>query len=395
MCNALALAGCFGLTYWTLRLAYGNALSISRIPGAMERSTRLDPWNASYFAELALRSDGRTGDEALRRATELDPLNSAYWIRRGVRAEFDGDLKGAERFYLEASRVSRLFGPRVTLMNFYFRQGDQAQFWKWARAAFEISYGDPEGTFLLCWRMTPDAKLILDRALPGNVPLRAPFLGFVVRQAGVVAARPVADELLRQANEDNRAALLDYCEALMAAQRFADAHEIWAGLTRSGLAAATAAGPAKNLVYNAGFGVSPLQRGFDWKVISSPEVSVAADGKPGEIGITLSGNQPEEAEILSQVIALDGSASYRLSLAGRTLSHADPGLTWQLEDVETRREAARVAMAESADWADLSVEFKTPGTRFLRLVLRYERRPGTVRYEGRVLIRQLQLAGAD
>jgi len=28
-------------------------------------------------------------------------------------------------------------------------------------------------------------------------------------------------------------------------------------------------------------------------------------------------------------------------------------------------------------------------------VLRYERRPGTVRYEGRVLIRQLQLAGAD
>jgi len=355
----------------------------------------LDPWNAGYFAELALHSDPKTGDEALRKATELDPLNSAYWIRRGVRAEFAGDPKAAERLYLEASRVSRLFGPRIMLMNFYFRQGDQAQFWKWAKAAFEMSYGDLDGTFLLCWQMAPDAKAILDRALPKNPAIRAQFLGFVVRQAGVAAARPVADELLTHADAASRVALLDYCEELLAAKRAADAREVWLGLAHSGLVAAMEAGPSKNLIYNAGLAVSPLQRGFDWRMISNPEVAVAPDGNPGEIRMELSGNQPEETEVLSQVVALDDGTSYRFSFVERTSSHSDPGLTWQIEDMETGRELARLPIAESDDWAGQAVQLKAPQTPFIRLVLKYQRRPGTVRFEGQVLIRQLQLVGGE
>jgi len=395
ICIALVLSVCVGLVYWTLRLAYANLVSTSKVPGAIQHATTLDPWNAGYFAELAMHSDPKIGDEALRRATELDPLNSAYWIRRGVRAEFAGNPKAAEWLYLEASRVSRLFGPRIMLMNFYFRQGNQEQFWKWAKAAFEVSYGDLDGTFLLCWQMAPDAKVILDQALPKNPAIRAQFLGFVVRQAGVVAARPVADELLSHATVANRVALLDYCEELLVAKRLADAREIWLGLAHRGLVAAIEAGSPKNLVYNAALDASPLQRGFDWRVISNSEVAVAPDGNPGEIGMVLSGNQPEETEVLSQVVALDGSASYRFSLMERTLSHSDPGLTWQIEDVETRRELARLPIGESDDWAGQAVQLKAPQAPFIRLVLKYQRRPGTVRYEGQVLIRQLQLVGGE
>jgi len=395
ICSALVLSVSVGLIYWTLRLAYANLVYNSRVPGAIQRATTLDPWNAGYLVELAMRSDPEAGDEALRRATELDPLNGAYWIRRGVRAEFSGNPGAAERLYLEASRVSRLFGPRIMLMNFYFRQGNQPQFWKWAKAAFEMSYGDLDGTFLLCWQMAPDAKAILDRALPKNPAIRAQFLGFVVRQAGVVAARPVADELLSHADAASRVPLLDYCEELLAAKRLADAREIWLGLAHRGLVAAMEAGSSKNLVYNAGLAASPLQRGFDWRVISNSEVAVSPDGNPGEIRMELSGNQPEKTEVLSQVVALDGSASYRFSLLQRTLSHSDPGLTWQIEDMETRRELARLPIAESDEWAGQAVQLKAPQTPFIRLVLKYQRRAGTVRYEGQVLIRQLRLVGGE
>jgi hypothetical protein len=395
ICNAVMLGACIGLAYWTFRLAYGNAVFNSRAPGAIERATKLDPWNASYFAEFAIRSDPMTGNAALRRATELDPLNSAYWIRTGIREEFAGDPKAAERSYLEASRVSRLFSPRIMLMNFYFRQGDQEHFWRWAKAAFEIGYGDLDGTFLLCWQMAPDANVVLNRALPENPAILAQFLGFVVRNAGVVAARPVAGELLSHANVASKVALLDYCEELLAAKRPCEAHEIWLGLAHRGLIATINAGSPKNLVFNAALGAVPSQRGFDWKLSSNPEVTVAPDATPDEIRLAFSGNQPEQAEVLSQIVALDGSPFYRLSFEERTSSHSDPGLTWQIEDLETRSELARLPIAQSDEWAGQAVQLKAPQTPFIRLTLRYQRGRGTVRYEGQVLVRQLQLVGTE
>lgn len=392
ICNAILLAACIGLIYWTVRLAYASLVSRSRAPGAIQRATQLDPWNASYFAELAARSDRTTGAEALRRATELDPLNSAYWIRRGVSAEFAGDPKAAERFYLQASRVSRLFGPRIMLANFYFRQGEPEDFWKWAHAAFAMSYGDLEGAFVLCWQVAPDAQVILDRALPGNVEVLAQFLGFVIRHAGLEAARPVVAKLLGKAGRNSQGALLNYCDGLLAAKRPEEAYEVWQGLGRRGLTAAAGGGGSQNLLYNAGLAATPLACGFDWRVVSTPEVSAAASGKPGEIGITFSGNQAEEGEVLSQVVALRGGASYRFSLAEHTVGSSDPGLTWSVEDADTGRELASLAIAATEDWVSREVQFQAAQDSFVRVVLKYRRKAGTVRYEGQVLMRELQLA---
>ena len=42
----------------------------------------------------------------------------------------------------EAARVDRTFDPRWTLANYYFRRQNWDEFWKWMRAAAEMSYGD-------------------------------------------------------------------------------------------------------------------------------------------------------------------------------------------------------------------------------------------------------------
>jgi hypothetical protein len=398
-CIALTVVFFGGLVYWTLLLAYGNAVFLGGTPEAIRRATKLDPWNATYWAELATLDIARSNDAA-RRAAELDPLNSAYWIQRGILAEFGGDLKSAERYYLEAARVSRLFSPRFALMNFYFRQGRQEQFWKWARPAFDMSYGDLSGAFLLCWNMTPDAEVILNRALPRTPRILSQFLPFVAKQAGVDAARPVADALLRCADSSGRDPLLDYCEGLLLAKRFAAAREIWRGMASRGLLSSLNGSmpdgsTAKNVLYDALFDATPLQRGFDWRLISSPDAKVRAGGYRGEIDLTLTGKQPEECDILSQIAELENGSAWRFSLEHRAAGDSDPGLTWEIADLETGAELARLPLKESDDWSPQAVQFDGRKTRFIRVALRYARRPGTVRYEGRVLIRQLRLQRAD
>ena len=385
----LLLGLCGSLVYWTVRLAYGNVLFRSQSVTALQRAARLDPLNASYFAELALRAEPAIADSALERATELDPLNSNYWIQRGVRAEFAGDLTAAEQYFLRASQVSRLLGPRISLANFYLRRGNPDQFWKWARSALDISYGDLEGTFLLCWQMTPDAKVILDRALPQRPGVLAQFLKFVVQQAGAVAAQPVAEVLLTCADEDSRDALLDYCERLIAAGRFPAAHEIWLGLDRRGLLG-SGVHASGNLLYNAAFDARPLQRAFDWKVTSNSDVTSSVQ-PGGIIEVTLTGEQPEQFIVLSQVVALDGSGSCRFSFESLTKVHSDPGLTWRVEDLETHGELARLPVAGSDQWTPQVMQLTNPHTRFILVTLEYERRSGTIRYEGRADFRRLRL----
>jgi hypothetical protein len=383
---AVLFGVCSGLTYWTLRLADAN-IFLSQTPASIVHAATLDPWNANYRADLAKRSDGETSARAWREATRLDPLNSSYWIQRGIQAEFGGDPKSAERFYLKASQVSRLFGPRIALANYYFRQDDEEQFWKWVKAAFEISYGDLSGTFALCWQVTPDAKVILDRALPKDPGILSQFLEFALANGGVDTARPVADALLKCANTASRDSLLDYCERLLAAKRFQAAHQIWLGMMDRNLLATA---KPNDLLYNAEFDLLPLQRGFDWKVILNTEVVVAPGGARGEINVTFSGNQPEECEVLSQVVMLKNLASYDFSFAYRSTSQSDTGLNWQIEELEPRVELAQLALPESSDWSPQAMALKGLQTPWARLVLKYQRRLGTVRYEGRVVIRQLR-----
>jgi hypothetical protein len=57
----------------------------------------------------------------------------------GLNAEADGELTEAETDLLQAARVDHLYRPAWTLANFYFRRGDLAKFWPWARRATALT----------------------------------------------------------------------------------------------------------------------------------------------------------------------------------------------------------------------------------------------------------------
>src|SRR5438874_1728361 len=136
-------------TYWTIRLALADRLFHAGSADALARAIRLAPGNAQYFAWLAeyREAEGLDPDPALATAARLNRMDSSVIIRRGLRAEFRNDFAGAESFLLEAAAVDKLFDPRAALANFYFRRNRPEPFWRWAREAFAISYGDLTSLF--------------------------------------------------------------------------------------------------------------------------------------------------------------------------------------------------------------------------------------------------------
>jgi hypothetical protein len=384
----IPLAGIVVAAYWNTRFTYAELMLQSAKPESVALAVKLDPWNATYRERLAKDLEDRTQDPdpELRAATRLDPLNSAWWIRRGIRAELAGDNSTAERFYLEAARVSQLFSPRVTLMNFYFRQDNPEAFLKWARLALEHSYGDLTGTFTLCWQVKPDADWIVQRVIPDDRGVLQQFLQFVTARAGAPAAAPVARRMLAHLDPAGRIALAGYCEALIASGNYPAAWEVWRKLED--------ARPAGELLSNTGFAHPSAQNGFDWRIIDTPEAGIVAGDPPGTLAVTFTGKQPETCDLVTQIVSLPAAANYRLSFEYRSEGSSDTGVSWRIEGPLPGN--AQIAVAElpgAAEWTSRQLDFRAAGPHFVRAALQYRRAPGTVRFDGRITVRNLRLEG--
>ena len=83
---------------------------------------------------------------------------------------------------LDAARGDRQYEPRWTLANFYFRQQRTDAFWTWVRAALEVSYGDRDAAFDLCWKASHDAAEILRRGIPERHAVVAALLDYLTRK---------------------------------------------------------------------------------------------------------------------------------------------------------------------------------------------------------------------
>jgi tetratricopeptide (TPR) repeat protein len=128
-----------------LLLFFGFALSITLRLAVAEARFRLNPESAlnspSWLGAANLAQYESSPDE-LRAALSLNPRLASAWMHLGLDAETEGNLIDAESDLLRAARVDRQYLPAWTLANFYFRRGDAANFWPWARRAAALTYDD-------------------------------------------------------------------------------------------------------------------------------------------------------------------------------------------------------------------------------------------------------------
>ena len=389
----LALAG-----YWSLRLVWADSLSDASDPETVARAVRLSPGNAGFRVKLARALDKNGGDPAgaLEAASLLDPSDAAIWMRLGLNAEMHGSYGRAESDLLEAARVSRRFAPRWALANYYFRRNDPGHFWPWVRQSLEVGNGDDLGpVFKLCWSTTQDAQAILERAIPERRTVLNAYLSFLIQEGRLSAGVPVARQLIAVSTAGDNSTLLNWSDRLLESHDLPAALETWNAMCARRLLPYAPLDPEHGVSLTDGsFDAEAAGGGFGWRIGSVPGVSCGRNAKERYLWFSFSGTQPDCCEPLSEYLALVPATHYRLRFRYRTSDMAVPsGLQWQVQDVESgARLGARSPWLSSPAWKDDEIEFTAASARALaRLVLAYQRLPGTPRLEGSVLISRLQL----
>jgi hypothetical protein len=367
------------------------------------RSVRLaaliTPDSAEYHFRLWQAQKEGAGNQSteLDRALALNPRLAAAWIARGLDAETAGDHKKAEASLLQAAEIDHLYLPGWTLANFYLRSGDLPHFWIWARRAAGMAY-DPAALFQLCWHASGDGREILERAIPSEPAVRRAYLDFLVSTNRLEAAGPLAVELSQSAGVSQLDLLLRYCDALLVRRQAAPALRVWNALAARRVIPYGALDPRTGAsLTNGELAVTPLQRGFDWRLSRVEGSALSFDTGSHEMSLSLSGKQPESCDFVEQYLPVLPNVKYHFRYRYRTQDLAtETGLAWSLLDARTVAQLAAGAVpASPGAWNEQTFTFPTGSeSDLLRLLLRYRRPPGSMRAEGSVVFTHLTLERA-
>jgi tetratricopeptide (TPR) repeat protein len=383
--------------FWTLRLAYADHLAQSDSPKQLRKALHIARGNAGYWLHLAdaLEADGDSGTADIQRAAQADPYNANIWIRAGLDAELNGNYPEAERDLLRAAALSRQYGPRWALVNYYYRRGDAERFWPWAKSALELSYGDRKLLFDLCWNMQPVGEAVLRRGIPDKPKILREYLGFLLETQRPEAALAVARRLEEQASNDDRDLLLWYANVMLGQRRWQAALSTWNALCLRKLVhyAPLDAGQGR-LLTNGDFKSEPMDSGFDWHIPQVRGVSAAHSENPSWLRFNLDGTQPENCWLVYQFVPVVARQRYALRFRYRTENiAAETGLQWKLIDPDTGTEIPLEAVSLSSnEWTNAALKFTAPAEiQNAQVALVYQRHPGTVRIEGTVWLKNVGL----
>lgn len=377
-------------TWQSVYVAIADNLYGMDTPESLRKAVELEPGNAAYHALLAehLESAGEDPKPQLRAAVQLNPLDSLNLMRAAVRAETEQDYAAAEQYLKRAAAVDNKFVPRWALVNYYFRRGNEADFWAWTGRALEMSSpGDFTGIFRLAWEQSANPAVIFAH-IPQQNKILQQYLLFLIQTQRIDAAVAVARRCAQLADQTDVPLLLDFCERALKPHSEA-AVDIWNELSARKLIPFARLDPARGIIVtNKDFIVSAAPRAFDWQIpaVEGVFVSQADDGHG--ISVHLSGSEPEDCTILMQQVPLVPGKQYRFGYEYSSSGQSGAGLQWELTS-ENGILAASSDAAPDTEWKPGSVTFtanQTSGT----LVLRYHRPAGSVRAEGTILFRRLQ-----
>jgi hypothetical protein len=400
----LTLCGLIVLAGYAALLAVADAAFRENTLTSAQRAVRLVPSNASYHALLAeiLEETGANPDQELQVATDLSPHESRYWIRRAFRAEVEQKYDESERLLLQAYQVDRGFDPRWALMNYYFRRGRLPEFWKSAREALEMSYGELDPIFRLCLDVNPD-PLFTARIFPPRRVVLLSFFSYLLRQNQTESISPMAAQLAAGAETEDVPLLLSYCDRQMGHDNQSSLI-VWNSLCQRHLVGFSDLAPDRgNIVTNTDLVAASLRQGFDWRYGGTPGIATRPLDTGQGVSFEISGFQSDSAALLEQELPLAQGKQYILNYEYRLIGEQpDSGLQWVI-----RREGAGEAGNDStiaasptlsaADWNTGHMRFSSGQSDAGKLILQYRRSPGTVRWKGTVQIRRVTsgLAPAD
>ena len=373
-----ALAGTLIAAWFGIAGVY----SMLDTPESMARAARMAPGDAAYW----LRHSQLTGDKAsLEKALALNPLDSQILIEAGLRAEIDGRFDNALDLLQRSAQSDRTWLPRWSLANFHFRRGDEAQFWKWARAAAATgSQRDFSALFRLALEMEPNRESAAAKLLPERPQVLREWIAYMLRNSSennVAGLKATAHRLIDCGTAmPDRNYVVAAVERFLAAKQPAPAGELWKGMVNKGWLPST---------IGQSFAANPLGEGFDWRM--SPAEGVVVSPHVGTWTVSFSGKQPEFWAALHRLAEVEPSQRYRLRVEYETEGvPAASGVRWRVLDEISGRELARSGPLAASPKKEAFVDFQSANP-LVRIQLFCEREQGSGRVNGAIHLSAAEL----
>ena len=370
-------------------------------PDGLERALRtgtggLGPSGAQQLARNESGDTSPTVDRELLHAAEADPLNANLFMALGLREEFGGHLKEAERYLVHAAEIDHTVKPAWTLANFYFRNAQPDKSWPMIRRALNLNplAFDPTPIFDLCWNETGDSKKVLE-LMPSRGLVSLQYLLYLMNKQKVQAAIDLWPRVLDSADPANPAwvdSLTGFTEFLEQANRSPDAVRSWTQLIDRKIIVSGRLDPGAGVsIADPDFSFPLIERGFGWRVANGSGVSVAKSYS--SLRLDLDGNEPEASVLVTTVAPLVPRRAYRLvwsTDASRLSSSQDPGFAFQIVQQPGDLITPCQPLLQAGD--NGACRFTSlPNAGAARLDLIYKRALGTTRVEGTLRINSVKL----
>lgn len=361
---------------------------------SLERAVRLTPQNSTGWVRLG-RTQARMGAPSghtrahFQKAVEVSPYDSEAWIALAIQLELDSELAQAEEHLQKAYGINNGFESRWNLANFYLRQGRVPEFWHWIRETIAFAPRGFRPAVDLCWRAFDDPRVILDNGIPDVPAINHRYFGYLLETNRLDGATQVWDRMQSDLAPRSLGSFVEYVRSLLHHSKVPEALSAWNRLCELDLlpyeALSLSRGP---LLTNAEFRWPLSGQGFDWRVLRPAGIQWEIKGAPdmpGEIEFSFSGTQQRFASLLEQLLPVEPNRQYRFDFTYLTQGLAQQsGIHWSVFDAVSNQRLARTASLDATEQPRLaSLAAKTgKETRLLRLVLEYERAPGTTRKDG-------------
>jgi hypothetical protein len=254
------------------------------------------------------------------------------------------------------TQLSRKYEPRWDLLNFYFRRARWDRFWSVATDALPVSWGDRAPLFELALH-AQGGQARLQEALPVKREVRFNYAVFLISKGDMASAAPFISELAASAAPDEKSNFLYWIDLLLENRMVHEALATWRALGETSDPFPWRPGKVPGMT------IHPME-GDGWQIL-------------------FDGNQPEHCVLLESVKPVDAGQSYRLLASVEEKLLPAGGFSWHIETLEASPRVLNQSFTTAA------------GVEAVRIRLEYLRPQGSVRAEGEVRIRSVQLQKAQ
>jgi tetratricopeptide (TPR) repeat protein len=370
----IAIASAYG---WLSVRAY-LAARLGAVPqrASVDRAISLEPGNSEYLHSrgaitLYGEQDARAAIPYFQRAIALNPYRSRYWVDLALSWAVLGD-SAKQKSAVESAVAAEPTNPFIIwdAANLMMVSGDMGRAMSLFRTYAEIDPNFSERAYDICWRALHDANAMLEQVVPPTVTARMAFLQYLVKHEAMDDAAKAWKSVIDLHQPLDGEQALPFIDALLQRKSPEQAGAVWKAVV-SGDSRFAPYATTGNMLVNGRFENPLLYRAFDWRVGSSPAVTVVLDasefhGGGSSLSFLFSGEAVADTGVF-QYVAVEPSTSYQFSAYVKTAEiYSAAGPRFLVEDAyNSEKLLSTNAMVGSTAWKQVQGTFHTTATTHL------------------------------